>query len=73
MQCELLRAEEHCSKVDREYQVRRRTKEIRKESKPRERDPEEAQGEEKPTLMMLPYVAGADQKGVQELQHQSGV
>ena len=27
------------------------------EIKPRERDPEEAQGEGKPTLMMLPYVA----------------
>ena len=26
------------------------------ESKPREREPEEAQGEGKPTLMMLPYV-----------------
>ena len=32
------------------------------ESKPRERDPEEAQGEGKPTLMMLPYVAGVSER-----------
>ena len=32
------------------------------ESKPRERDPKEAQGEEKPTLMMLPYVAGVSER-----------
>ena len=32
------------------------------ESKPRERDPEEAQGEGKPTLMMLPYVAGVNER-----------
>ena len=31
-------------------------------SKPRERDPEEAQGEGKPTLMMLPYVAGVSER-----------
>ena len=30
------------------------------ESKPREHDPEESQGEGKPTLMMLPYVAGVN-------------
>ena len=32
------------------------------ESKPQERDPEEAQGEGKPTLMMLPYVAGVSER-----------
>ena len=32
------------------------------ESKPRERDPEEVQGEGKPTLMMLPYVAGVSER-----------
>ena len=32
------------------------------ESKSRERDPEEAQGEGKPTLMMLPYVAGVSER-----------
>ena len=32
------------------------------ESKPRERDPEEAQGEGKPTLIMLPYVAGVSER-----------
>ena len=31
-------------------------------SKPRERDPEEAQGEGKPTLMILPYVAGVSER-----------
>ena len=34
----------------------------RRKSKPRERDPEEAQGEGKPTLMMLPYVAGVSER-----------
>ena len=31
-------------------------------SKPRERDPEEAQGQGNPTLMMLPYVAGVSER-----------
>ena len=33
-----------------------------KESKPRKRDPEEVQGEGKPTLMVLPHVAGVSER-----------
>ena len=38
------------------------TKEASQECKPRGSDPEEAQGEGKPTLMMLPYVAGVSER-----------
>ena len=33
-----------------------------RESKPRERDPEKAQGERKPTLMKIRYVAGVSER-----------